>query len=90
MKTHVNISGAGIIKFSKNLNNATKFLEYLVSDEAQKIYSEINFEYPIRSDIALNNFMSDYLIPVKDNLNLNKIGLFNKEALLMMGESGWK
>ena len=34
--------------------------------------------------------MSDYLIPVKDNLNLNKIGLFNKEALLMMGESGWK
>ncbi len=90
MKTHINISGAGIIKFSKNYDNAIKFLEFLVSDEAQKIYAEINFEYPVRNNIKLNKFMSNYSIPEKDSLNLNQIASFNKEALFMMGESGWK
>ena len=42
MKTHINISGAGIIKYSKNTKNAVRFLEYLISDEAQKIYAEKN------------------------------------------------
>lgn len=90
MKTHINISGAGIIKFSKNYDNAIKFLEFLVSDEAQKIYAEINFEYPVRNNIKLNKFMTNYAIPEKDSLNLNRIANFNKEALFMMGESGWK
>ena len=48
MKTHINISGAGVIKYSKNLKNAIKFLEFLISDEAQKIYAEKNYEYPIK------------------------------------------
>ena len=48
MKTHINISGAGVIKYSKNTKNAVRFLEYLISDEAQKIYAEKNFEYPIK------------------------------------------
>ncbi len=90
MKTHMNISGAGILKYSKNYDNAIKFLEYLVSDEAQKIYSEINYEYPVKNNLKLSNFMQDYLIPEKDDLNLNQIANFNKEALFMMGESGWK
>ena len=38
--THVNISGAAVLKFSKNKENAVKLLEYLVSDSAQKIYAE--------------------------------------------------
>ena len=40
MKTHINISGAGVIKYSKNTKNAVKFLEFLISDEAQNIYAE--------------------------------------------------
>ena len=65
-------------------------MEYLIVMKHKKFIQKYNLEYPIRSDIALNKFMSDYLIPVKDNLNLNKIGLLNKEAFLMMGESGWQ
>ena len=42
MSTHINISGAGIIKSSKNKGNAIKFLEFLLSDEGQKIYAEID------------------------------------------------
>ena len=90
MKTHMNISGAGIIKYSKNYDNAVKFLEFLVTKEAQKIYADINLEYPIIDNLELSRFMSNYVYFDKDDLNLNKIANLNKEALLLMGETGWQ
>mgnify|MGYP001309891928 FL=1 len=45
--THMNISGAGIIKYSKNYNNAIMFLEYLTSKFAQTLFSDGNNEYAI-------------------------------------------
>ena len=47
--THVNVSGASIAKHSPNRAAAVRFLEYLVSDEAQKIYAEANYEYPVKA-----------------------------------------
>jgi iron(III) transport system substrate-binding protein len=44
--THVNVSGAGVTKHSKNKENAIKLLEFLTSVEAQKIYVDLNKEYP--------------------------------------------
>lgn len=47
--THVNVSGAAIAKHSPNRAAALRFLEYLVSADAQKIYAEANYEYPVRA-----------------------------------------
>ena len=44
--THINVSGAGITKSAKRKANAIKLLEFLSSDEAQRMYAELNFEYP--------------------------------------------
>lgn len=51
--THVNISGAGITKSSKNKENAINLIEFLTSDQAQKIYAEDNFEYPVKAGVAV-------------------------------------
>ncbi len=90
MKTHINISGAGVIKYSKNTRNAVKFLEFLISDEAQKIYAEKNYEYPVKENLNISNFFKKFSIQKKDTLNLNLIADNNKEALIMMGEAGWR
>ncbi len=90
MKTHVNISGAGVIKNSENVKNATKFIEFLLSDEAQKIYAEVNYEYPIRKNLKLSDFMDKYSDFEMDASSLSKIGELNKKALLMMDISGWR
>lgn len=45
--THVNISGASVARHSPNRAAAVRLLEYLVSNDAQKIYAEANFEYPV-------------------------------------------
>lgn len=57
--THVNVSGAGVAKNAPNRENAVKFLEYLVSPEAQKIYAEANFEYPVRQGATIHPIIAD-------------------------------
>ena len=90
MKTHINISGAGVIKDCKNKENAIKFLEFLVSNDAQKIYAEVNFEYPIRKNIVLNDFMNKYNNYVKDDISLTDLAKLNKKSIMLMDVAGWQ
>ena len=90
MKTHINISGAGIIKYSKNRDNAVKFIDFLLSNDAQKIYSEINFEYPIKKNVKINSFMSKYNKFERDNVELSEVAVLNKKAIILMDIAGWK
>lgn len=47
---HINISGGGVAKYAPNKDNAIALLEYLVSEDAQKLYAKVNYEYPVTSD----------------------------------------
>lgn len=58
--THVNVSGAAVAKHAPNKENAVKLLEFLVSDEAQKIYGEANFEYPVKAGAALDPIVASF------------------------------
>lgn len=51
--TTVNVSGLGIVAGAKNIGNAKKFLDFILSPEAQKIFAETNFEFPVRSDVKV-------------------------------------
>ncbi len=53
--THINISGAGMVKTAKHPEAAVRFLEYLASDEAQRYFAEGNNEWPAVTDVATNN-----------------------------------
>lgn len=44
---HVNISGAGVTRHAPHRDNAVKFLEYLTSDDAQRLFAEGNNEHPV-------------------------------------------
>ncbi len=49
--THVNISGAAVVKGAANREAAVKLIEFLSSDQAQAIYAERNFEYPVKPGV---------------------------------------
>ena len=53
--THINISGGGVAKHSKNQANSVKFLEYLASPEAQNYFANGNNEWPTVTGVALTN-----------------------------------
>ena len=56
--THVNVSGAAVAKHAPNRAEAVKFLEYLASPEAQKIYAEANFEFPVRQGATVHSIIA--------------------------------
>ncbi len=46
-----NVAGAAITKHSKHKDLAMKFMAYVSSAEGQKIFAEVNREYPTRDDV---------------------------------------
>ena len=58
--THVNISGAAVAKHAPNREEAVQLLEFLVSDEAQKIYAEANYEYPVKAGAAIDPIIASF------------------------------
>lgn len=68
--TQVNISGAALAKNSPNKDEAVKLLEYLVSDEAQKLYAEANYEYPVKAGAPV-----DPLIAALGELKIDSVPL---------------
>lgn len=87
---HINISGAGILKPAKHKKEAIQLLEYLVSDKAQQWYADTNYEYSINPDIESNSILKSWGKFKADNLNLNLLGKYNAEAVLLMDRAGWK
>lgn len=53
--THINISGAGILKTAPNKDAALKFMEYLASDEAQRYFANGNNEWPVVKSVVVSN-----------------------------------
>ena len=53
--THVNVAGGAVARYSKNQANAVKFLEYLVSPEAQNHFANGNNEWPVVKGLKLDN-----------------------------------
>ncbi|MBS91624.1 MAG: Fe(3+) ABC transporter substrate-binding protein [Rickettsiales bacterium] len=89
--THINISGAGILKFSPNKNNAVKFLEFLISPSAQKHLSNNTFEFPILENIEVTELVKNIGVDFKqdNSINVSSYGKWQKEAFKLMKESGW-
>ena len=78
--TQVNISGAAVAKHAPNKDEAVKLLEYLVSDEAQKLYAEANYEYPVKAGAAIDPIISSFGELKVDPVQLTEIVKHRKQA----------
>jgi len=87
---HVNISGIGITRSAKHRDDAIRLLEFLTGDAAQQWYAKTNYEYPIREQVSISNYLKQWGGFKADALNLSKLGEFNSEAVRLMDRVGWK
>ena len=87
---HVNISGAGIVKASKNKQAATLLLEYLSSEKAQDFYASANKEYPVLDGAMVHASIKVWGEFIEDNINVGKLGSLQKEAVFLAQEVGYK
>lgn len=78
--TQVNVSGAAVAKHAPNKDEAVQLLEYLVSNEAQKLYAEANFEYPVKAGVAVSPVIEDMAGLKADAADLTEIARQRKTA----------
>jgi len=88
--THINISGAGVVKTAPNADAAVRFLEYLASPEAQEIFAQSNNEYPVVEGVAVDSVVEGFGEFKADPLSAEMFGSNNPEALRITDRAGWK
>jgi iron(III) transport system substrate-binding protein len=89
--THVNISGAGVLKHAPHREAAVKFLEYLASDEAQRYFADGNNEWPVVENLKLDNPVLNALGDFKrDRLNVAVLGRNQPSSQKIYDRVAWK
>jgi iron(III) transport system substrate-binding protein len=78
--SHVNISGMALAKNSPNKANALKLMEFLASEEAQKIYASANNEYPVNPKVEPSDTVKSWGKLKPDALPLENIAKYRKKA----------
>ena len=88
--THVNISGAGVVAGSDNADGALKLMEWLSSDEAQGLYASADKEFPVKVGIDESEMLRSWGQFKPDDINVQKFGELQIQAIQMMDKAGYK
>jgi len=87
--SHVNISGGGIAKHSKNKAEAIRFLEFLTSEKAQRLYGSINFEYPVNTAVVPSKELQSWGSFSEHKMPIIRIAELAPAAQKIIDRVGW-
>lgn len=87
--THVNISGMLMAKNAPNRDQALELMEFLASPDAQSIYAEANFEYPVNPAVPASELVQSWGKFKPDALPIKNIAKFQKEASTLVDVVGF-
>ena len=87
-RTHVNISGMALAKHAPNKDAAIKLMEFLASEEAQQVYAEQVFEYPVKPGVEASDVVQSFGTLKADTLPLTDIADQRKAASEMVDRVG--
>jgi len=89
--THVNVTGAGVLKSAPNRANAVAFLEYLASDEAQRYFADGNNEWPAVASVRVQNPALDKMGEFRiDPVSIATLGQNTPIAQKVVDRAGWR
>lgn len=88
--THVNISGAGLLKHAPNRDNAIRFLEYLTEEAAQQYFANSNNEYPAVAGMKSTSAVEALGSFKEDEINAAELGKNQTEAVKIFDRAGWQ
>lgn len=87
---HVNISGAGITKYSTHQAEARRFLEWLSSPLAQRVFADSNMEYPANPAVEPHLTVKSWGAFKQNTMNLAKAGSLQSASIMLMDRAGYK
>ena len=86
---HINVAGGGVVKYSKNKENAIALLEFLTTPKAQALYSSINYEYPVNPTMSLSDELASWGEYKEDKLPIEKLAELAPIAQKIIDRVGW-
>ena len=87
---HVNVSGAGVTRHTKNEAGAIKLLEWLSSEKAQNLYADVNMEYPANPKIKPDAAIAAWSTFKSNLINVAQAGALQAKAVMLMDRAGYK
>ncbi|MEL7469548.1 MAG: Fe(3+) ABC transporter substrate-binding protein [Pseudomonadota bacterium] len=87
--THMNISGMAMTKSAPNKESAVKLMEFLASAEGQKIYAEINAEYPVLATVKSSDLVESWGTFDRDEISLTEIAANRAASVKLVEETGF-
>ncbi|MDX9859378.1 MAG: Fe(3+) ABC transporter substrate-binding protein [Rhodospirillales bacterium] len=84
--THVNISGAALVRGATNRDNAVKLIEFLSDDDAQRLYAEANLEYPVKAGAPTHPLVESWGSFKADTIELAKVAKYRPLAARIVDE----
>lgn len=87
---HVNISGVGMTKHAKNPEAAQAFMEWLVTEPAQRFLADGNKEFPVNPTIAPSAEVAAWGEFRADDLNVAVAGKRQADAVMLMDRAGYR
>ena len=87
--THVNISGIAVAKHAPNRANALKFAEFLTSDTGQELHAQLNYEYPIKPGIPVEETIASFGPLKPDTVPIAEIAKHRKAASELVDKVGF-
>lgn len=87
---HLNISYGAVLNKAKHKENAIKFLEFLASQEAQKLIAEENGEFPLNKSVAYPEIQKSWGEFSTQKLDFSSFGKEISEATKIFDQVGWK
>jgi iron(III) transport system substrate-binding protein len=87
--THVNISGIAVAKYAPNKANAERFMEFMISDDAQHIHADVNSEYPVKPGIKIHPTIASFGTLKPDTISIAEIAKHRKKASELVDKVGF-
>jgi iron(III) transport system substrate-binding protein len=86
---HVNISAAAVSRYSKNKKNAVKLIEFLASPTGSAGLAGPTYEFPLQG-VGGSTYLKGMTKFTPDPVTVSELSRYNKEAIQLMTEAGWK
>ena len=87
--THVNLSGVGIIKWTKRRARAIELLKYLTEPAQQAVLARANHEFPVSPGVEPTKEIAQFGEFKRDPIDVAAAGARLDDALKLMGSVGW-
>jgi iron(III) transport system substrate-binding protein len=87
---HVNVTGAGVVAHSRQPEQARAFIEWLLTEPAQRLFADIDFEFPVNPAVPANDAVAAWGTFKADPRNIAQAGRLQAAAVRLMDRAGYR